>query len=145
MNASAQPPESYERFVGRKGDLTVELHYLDFMDGRGLGVQAALLIRNDRSTRAPVYVPLADAWRYAEKRAIHKVAPQLCEQLYGMLTKDGCFRVIDLMMDFMDDLIKSPAPPKRLREDKSLASFLKRCDEEEVTFEAFIGDTKVFG
>lgn len=145
MNASVHGPESYERHVGRKGDLVAELHYIDFKDGRDLGVQAALLIRNQHSTRAPVYIPLSDAWRYAENKALQTIAPVVCERLYGMLTRDGCFRIIDLVMDFMDDLIKSPMPPKRLREDKSLASFLKRCADEEVEFKAFIGETKVFG
>lgn len=113
-------------WVGKKGDLTVELHYGDFDTGHGR--QAALyLYRGDASKG--VFVPLSALWMYAERNALHVMIPPLAEQLYGFVTQQDQVRVLDAVLEYFEDLQKSPPDPN-LFKDRSLDAFRESCDRE---------------
>jgi hypothetical protein len=127
--------------LGKKGDLTIELHYGDFDTGHGR--EAALYIFRAAYDRG-VYVPLSAMWQYLEREAMHKLVPPLAAQLYTFVTKFDQFRVLDAIMDFLDDLRKSPPDPE-LFKDKSLDAFLKSCEDEDLEFFAERGGKRVIG
>lgn len=127
--------------LGRKGDLTVELHYGDFDTGHGK--QAALYLFRAHYDRG-VYVPLSAMWQYLEREAMHKLVPPLAAQLYTVVTKFDQFRVLDAIMDFLDDLRKSPPDPA-LFADRSLQSFIKSCEDEDLEFFVERGGKRIIG
>jgi hypothetical protein len=125
--------------LGKRGDLTVELHYGDF--GTGAGHEAALYV--SRKTAAGdvngVYVPLSCLWMYVEGRSgnfndsFERMIPPLCDRLYGVITRSGLMNTMDAIIDYLDDLRKSP-PDAEFMRDRSLKSFIARCDKEELEF-----------
>lgn len=115
--------------VGRKGDLTVELHFGDFDTGHGR--QAALVLV--RPGRAQACIPFNTLWQYCERNALQVMVPPLTEQLYGFVTKMDSFRVMDAILDFLDDLRQAPPDPQQFR-DMSLDSFLESCVQEGLDF-----------
>lgn len=118
-------------YVGSKGDLTVELHYGDF--GTGHGRQAALYLFRKAAPADGVFVPLSDLWKYTERAALHVMVPPLARQLYGFVTQMDQIRVLDAVVDYLDDLRKSPPDPN-LWKDKSLDAFRESCAEEGLDF-----------
>lgn len=124
--------------VGRKGDLTVELHYGDF--GTGKREAALALVHGDDT----VFVPLSAMWMYAERDALHVMVPPLAEHLYGFVTKQDCLRVLDAVLDYLDDLRKSPPDPALFR-DRSLDAFLDGCAREGVDFFVDVNGKRVVG
>lgn len=130
-NGEADNPTVRHSHVGSKGDLRVELHYGDFHTGHGR--QAALyLFRFDKPTEG-VFVPLSSMWMYAEKESLHLMVPPLARQLYGFVTQMDQVRVLDAVLDYLDDLRKSPPEPGFLR-DRSLEAFIKSCEDEGLEF-----------
>lgn len=117
-------------YMGKKGDLTVELHYGDFDTGHGR--QAALYIWRADPSKG-VFVPLSSLWMYAEKNALHKMIPPLAEQLYGFVTHMDQVRVLDAVLDYLDDLRKSPPDPD-IWKDKSIDAFRESCASEGLDF-----------
>lgn len=128
--------------VGRKGDLTVQLHYGDL--GTGHGRQAAFYIFCARRERHGVFVPLSMMWQYAERDALHTMIPPLAEQVFGFVTKQDAYRLLDAILDYLDDLRKSPPDPQ-LFVDRSLDAFLKSCEDEGVSFFVEMGGRRVIG
>lgn len=118
-------------YVGKKGDLSVELHYGDFDTGHGR--QAALYIYQDKRQADGVFVPLSSMWMYAEKNALHKMIPPLAAKLYGFVTQMDQVRVLDAVLDYLGDLQKSPPDPD-LFKDKSLDAFRESCAAEGLDF-----------
>lgn len=113
-------------WVGKKGDLTIELHYGDFDTGHGR--QAALyLFRADESKG--VFVPLSTLWMYTEREALHVMIPPLAAQLYGFVTQQDQVRVLDAVLEYFEDLQKSPPDPL-LFKDRSLDAFRESCAQE---------------
>lgn len=128
--------------VGQKGDLTVELHYGTFDTGHQR--QAALYIWRRKHEPDGVYVPLSQMWMFAEKDALHEMVPPMAKHLYGFVTQQDQVRVLDAVLDFLEDLRKSPPDPK-LFKDRSLDAFLESCAEEGLDFFATVNGTKVVG
>lgn len=124
--------------LGKKGDLNIELHYGDF--GTGAGHEAALYLWRTRTGSAEgVYVPLSCLWMYVEGKGTtfrdswEVMIPPLCERLYGITTRSGLMLVMDAIIDYLDDLRKSP-PDMAVFQDRSLKSFIDECDKEELHF-----------
>lgn len=130
--------------LGTRGDLVVELHYGDF--GTGAGREAALCIfrKRDSERSAPVYVPLSCLWMYVEGKqgqfndSFAVMIPELCHRLYGQVTKSDAFRVMDAIIDFLDDLRKSP-PDTAVFADETLKSFLTELNDNDLEFWMEVG------
>ncbi|MEO7198593.1 MAG: hypothetical protein ABIY56_00065 [Dokdonella sp.] len=129
------------KHLGVKGDLTVQLHYGDFDTGHGR--QAALYIFRAHADKG-VYVPLSAMWQYLERAALHILIPVLAEQLYTVVTKFDQIRVMDAVMDYLDDLRKSPPDPLQFK-DKSLDKFLEGCEDEGLNFFVDVRGKRIIG
>ncbi|KLD65432.1 hypothetical protein [Dyella japonica] len=140
--AASERTTTRHSFVGRKGDLTVELHYGDF--GTGHGRQAALYIFQGRKEKDGVFIPLSAMWMYAERDALHVMVPHLAKQLWGFVTQQEQIRLLDAILDYLGDLRKSPPDPQ-LFEDKSLDRFLEGCEEEGLHFFVDVNNKRVVG
>jgi hypothetical protein len=130
-NAEDDNPTIRWRDIGKKGDLRVELHYGDFKTGHGR--QAALCIYKFDKPDNQVFIPLSTMWMYAEKDALHIMIPTPAKQLYGFVTKQDQYRVLDAVMDYLGDLRKSPPEPEFMK-CQSLNAFLQSCDDEGLEF-----------
>ncbi|MGO4700280.1 hypothetical protein [Dyella sp. 2RAB6] len=128
-------------FVGKKGDLLVELHFGDFNTGHGR--QAALKIFSRRLQDNAVYIPLSELWKFTEADALHVLVPILAKQIYGFVTKDDQYRVLDAIVDYLGDLRKSPPDPSL--SDRSLDRFLESCADEGVDFFVDVNGKRVVG
>lgn len=122
--------------VGRKGDLAVELHYGDF--GTGHGRQAALYLARERHPDDGVYVPLSEFWKFMERDAFDVMIPPLAKKLYPFLTRFDLFRVMDALLEYLDELRKSPPDPDIYR-DRSLNAFLEGCIADDLDFTVKVG------
>ena len=130
------------KHLGRKGDLTVELHYGDFDTGHGR--QAALYLYRTAHEADGVYVPLSAMWQYAERRAFELLIPTLAARIYPFVTKFDLFRVMDAIREYLDDLRQSPPDPN-LFKDASLDAFLESCEDEGLEFFAERGGKRIIG
>jgi hypothetical protein len=122
--------------VGQKGDLTVELHYGDFDTGHGR--QAALYVYSRNRQADGAFIPLSMMWQFAEREALHMMIPPMAERVFGFVTKQDQFRLLDAILDYLDDLRKSPPDPN-LFKDRSLKAFLQSCADEGLDFEVRMG------
>lgn len=122
--------------VGKKGDLTIELHYGDFQTGHGR--QAALYIWAQGRQTNGVYVPLSQMWQFAERESLQLMIPPMAEKVYGFVTRNDLFRLLDAILDYLDDLRKSPPDPN-LFKDRSLNAFLQSFADEGLDFEVKVG------
>lgn len=116
--------------VGVKGDLVVELHYGRFGTNAR---EAALYLYRARAPLDGVFVRMGDLWAFAERDAIHTLIPTLAAKVYGFVTKLDCFRLLDAIMDYLEDL-KNARPDPRTFRDRSLDRFLEGCDRDGVEF-----------
>lgn len=122
-------PEGFTS-LGRKGDLDVYMTNIEFPGGEG--AEPALYIRNphrkDPTTGGcPVYmVILQDLWHYRpedrdrgrnhEYGELNGRLSNGCEALYGLVTNAGKFRILDAILEFVDDLKNLRPPPDMTRE-----------------------------
>jgi len=136
LAAKADTTTTKHSHIGRKGDLTVELHYGDFDTGHGR--QAALYIHKTGREADGVYVPLSMMWMFAERAALHVMIPPMAKQVYGFVTRQDEFRLLDAVLDFLEDLRKSPPDPN-LFKDRSLNAFLESCAAEGFDFSVKVG------
>ncbi|WP_333676757.1 hypothetical protein [Dyella sp.] len=130
-NSEDDNPTIRWRDVGKKGDLRVELHYGDFKTGHGR--QAALCLYKQDKPQAQYFVPLSEMWMYDHGESLAIMAPEIAKRLYGFVTKDDCYRVLDAVLDYLDDLRKSPPEPEFLK-CSTLNAFLQSCDDEGLEF-----------
>jgi hypothetical protein len=138
--AAGQNATTRHSHVGKKGDLTVELHYGDFKTGHKR--QAALYLFRHGHEKEGLFIPLSDMWMYAEKDALHVMIPPMAKHLYGFVTQMDQTRVLDAVLDFLDDLRKSPPDPE-LFKDRSLDAFLQSCEDEGLEFFATVNGQRV--
>lgn len=140
-NTNAEATATRHSLVGKKGDLSVELHYGDF--GTGHGRQAALYIcRTHRGGSNGVYIPLSTMWMYLQRESLDVMIPPLAKHLYGFVTHMDQIRVLDAVVDYLDDLRKSPPDPN-LWKDKDLDSFRESCAEEGLDFFVDVNGTRI--
>lgn len=126
--------------VGSKGDLRVELHFADVKDGRG--EQACLYIFQFSRPNDGVLVPFAGMWHFAERNAIHQVVRPLAAKLYPFTTQQDEFRVLDAVLDYLQDLKDHPP---QVGQDKTLDQFLEECDREDSPFFLEVNGERVIG
>lgn len=127
-------------YVGKKGDLRVELHYADLNTGHGR--QACLYVFHVLRAKDGVLIPFSDMWRYAERNALDRVVRPVAQKLYPFTTRDDEFRVLDAVLDYLQDLKDHKPEPG---EDKSLDDFLAECDEADAPFFLEINGERVIG
>lgn len=118
--------------VGRKGDLMVELHYGQFQPGARKR-EAALFLYQVNRPQHGVFVPMGDLWAFAERDAMHALIPPLAEKVFTFVTKQDHFRLLDAILDFLEDL-KNAKPDPNLFKDRSLDAFLEGCEREGLSF-----------
>lgn len=125
--------------LGSRADLVIELHYGDFGTGAGREAALCLVRKRDKSHSTPVYVPLSCLWMYVQGKkgefndSFAVMIPELCKRLYGQVTKSDAVRVMDAIIDFLDDLRKSP-PDTEVFADEGLKSFLQELDDNDLEF-----------
>lgn len=123
-------PEGFT-LVGSKGDLSVYMTNIEFEGGEG--AEPALYIRNEHRKDAttggcPVFmVLLQELWLYRPDDRdrgrnhsygdMHTRLANGCEALYGMVTKQGIYRIHDTILDFVDDLKNLKPPPEMTRDE----------------------------
>lgn len=117
--------------VGRKGDLVIELHYGNF--GTGRKHEAALYIYQLNRQAEGTFVPMTTLWQFAERDAMHTIIPPLAQQIFAYVTKQDCYRLLDAILDFLEDL-KNARPDPNLFKDRSLDAFLESCAQEGLEF-----------
>lgn len=130
--------------LGKRADLHVELHFGDF--DTGAGNEAALYVwrRTASGDVNGIYVPMSCIWMYCEGKSgnfndsFERMIPTLTDRLYGVITRSGLMNTMDAIIDYLDDLRKSP-PDLQFMQDKSLKSFLADCDKEEMEFFVEVG------
>lgn len=125
--------------VGRKGDLVVELHYGQFRAGKKH--EAAMYLYQVNHPERGVYVPMTSLWAFAERDALHTLIPPLAEQVFVISTKHDCFRLLDAIMDYLEDLKNAPPDPAQFK-DRSLDAFLESCAREGLEFFVQRGDER---
>jgi hypothetical protein len=128
------------KHVGVKGDLRIELHFADVNDGHGS--QACLYIAHMLRPKDGVLVPFAGMWRYAQAGALDTVVRPLAKHLYNFVTRMDEIRVLDAVLDYLQDLKDHPPEPGH---DKSLDDFLAECDEEDTPFFLEINGERIIG
>jgi hypothetical protein len=121
--------EKRHTFVGVKGDLRVELHYVDVHDGEG--VQACLYLFKFNAPKDGVYIPFNGMWVYAQRGAIDTVVRPVAKKLYGFVQRQDEYRVLDAIFDYLEDLKNHKPPPGR---DRGIDEFLQECDDEGLEF-----------
>lgn len=129
-NILAATPECSQEptHVGRKGDIEVALvyHAVDPDHGREACMRLKHTIRGTE-----VLVPMSSAWRWNEPQQMTELAGAAAEKLYPFLTRDDVYRVLDCVLDFVEDLIRHP--PERNR-DRTLDDFLDSLDRQGLRF-----------
>lgn len=124
--------------VGRKGDLVVELHYGKFGQKSR---EAALFLYQVNHVDRGVYVPMHALWAFAERDALHTLIPPLADRVFPFVTRMDCFRLLDAVLDFIEDL-KNAKPDPALFKDRSLDAFLESCAQEGLEFFVQRGDER---
>lgn len=101
-------------YVGTKGNLTC---FITDIELGARKAEPALLIANRTSpTDRHVYVRLGELWQLIDPADPEAVSKQqkaivaLTERLYGFVTRDDSFRVLDAIYDFAQDLIHAKPP-----------------------------------
>ena len=120
-------------YVGRKGDITVFLTEVE-MPARKKEPALLLAARTDPANRH-VYVLLRELWLLLDPQDLAASQKQaeainaMTERLFGFVTKDDTFRVLDAIYDFADDL-KNAKPPVWM----TPGQWLQALAEDDMTF-----------
>lgn len=129
-------------YVGRKGDLRVELYYAD--PHKDCGREACLYVYRAVAPTSGVLLPFCQMWQFDtrqfgflsrqakldEARTV-QAAVGIANQLYGFATQSDWMRVLDVMCDYMQDL-KDHKPETGL--DQTLDEWLEALDAEGLEF-----------
>lgn len=120
-------------FVGVKGDLRVELHYIKIQGNEDR--MAALYIHKFNNYDGGVFIPFADLYRYADpmltKHGVPSLVKKLATHLYGIETESDENRVMDALFDYATDLKDHRPPPDW---EKTMGDFLEECDKLDMEF-----------
>lgn len=135
-------------FVGVKGDLRCELHYVDLTSHprhANCGREACLYVYKARNPKGGVLLPMCQMWEFTPRELgqrptvdaiamgnrVSRNAKNMAMALYGIENKADEFRVLDLLCDYLEEL-KNHKPETGL--DKTLDEFLEECDREDMPF-----------
>lgn len=147
-------------FVGVKGDLRCELHYIDLSEQSKrhefCGREACLYIFKARNPKGGVLLPMCQMWEFTPRELgakpsvdaaamgnrVSRNAKQISMALYGIENQSDEFRVLDLLCDYLEDL-KNHKPETGL--DKTLDEFLEECESEDMPFFFEVNGERVFG
>lgn len=147
------PAESRRHhYVGRKGDLRVELHYAEPHRGT-CGREACLYVFRAREPRAGALIPFCQMWQFDPRAASARAGTidaerlalavkKVVRHLYGIETQSHEHRVLDVLCDYMEDL-KNHAPEPGL--DRTLDQFLTDCDDEGLEFFVEVNGKRIIG
>lgn len=114
-------------YVGRKGDLTAWLTDIDLPARKR---QPALLLANAANPKERhVHVLLNELWVVLEHHHNREIILQMAERLYGFVTQQNVFRILDALFDFAEDL-KNAKPPRWMTH----AQWLQALAEDDMTF-----------
>lgn len=129
-------------YVGRKGDLRVELHYAD--PHQHCGREACLYVYRAIAPTRGVLLPFCQMWQFdprpfalkskssrLDESRTTEAAIRIANQLYGFATQQDWFRVLDVMVDYMEDL-KNHKPETGI--DSTLDEWLAALDAEGFEF-----------
>ena len=100
-------------YVGRKGNIVLWLTDIETAPRKS---EPALLLVNRAATERNVYVRLGELWLLIDPSDVHEADNQriaihaLTERLFGFVTKDDCFRVLDAIYEFAQDLVHAKPP-----------------------------------
>lgn len=101
-------------YVGAKANLTC---FITDIDVGARKREPALLLANRTSpTERNVFVPMSSLWLLLDpdtleaKEAQRAAVTALCERLFGFVTKDDCFKLLDALYDFAQDLVHAKPP-----------------------------------
>lgn len=120
-------------YVGTKGDITCFLSDVD-LPARKKEPALLLVAKTDPQSRH-VYVLLGELWKLCDPETPQQVKAQkaailaMCERLYGFVSKQDCYRVLDAIYDFAQDL-KDAKPPRGY----SLNEWLAALAEDDMIF-----------
>lgn len=138
-------------YVGRKGDLRVELHYAE--PHKHCGREACLYVYRAVAPTRGVLLPFCQMWQFDtrqfgflsrqakldEARTV-QAAVGIANQLYGFATQSDWMRVLDVMCDYMQDL-KDHKPETGL--DQTMDEWLAALDAEGLEFFMEVNGTRV--
>ena len=106
--------------IGQKGDLHVFLSEVKVNQFARL--QPCLVLANARNPRERhVKIPLSHLWQMLEPNALASAAPEIAAHVYGFVTSDDCFRVLDAIIEYAEDL-KNAKPPRWMSKSEWLAA-----------------------
>jgi len=95
------------RYVGTKGDLIVSITHHATIPGRS--PEPCMVLATKRNPIGKVaMIPLSHLFLMLEPKAMATMGRQIAENLYGVSTKSDCFRVMDALIDFAEDLKNAP-------------------------------------
>ena len=96
------------RAIGRKGDLVAFLTEMKIEAGGK--VEPVLMLANSRAPRErQVAFPLKQLWLIREDNIL-RIVSDLAKHLYGFVTKNDEYRVLDALLEFGEDLKNAPTP-----------------------------------
>lgn len=120
-------------YVGTKGDLTCFVSDVD-LPARKKEPAMLLVAKTDPQNRH-VYVLLSELWKLCDPDTPGAVRAQkaaivgMCERLYGFVSRQDCYRVLDAIYDFAQDL-KDAKPPRGY----SFGEWLQALAEDDMAF-----------
>lgn len=143
MQSIDESPAASRRhhYVGRKGDLRVELHYAEPHPGL-CGREACLYVFKVNAPKMGALIPFCQMWQFdpravsarkgsvdADRLAV--AVKKVVRHLYGIETQSDEHRVLDVLCDYLEDL--KDHPPET-GQDRTLDEFLTDCDNDGLEF-----------
>lgn len=146
-------------FVGKKGDLRVEMHYADLATfsptlagiHAHCGREACLYIFKANAPKEGTLLPMCQMWAFdpratskrtgdPDQRRIAFAAKNLCKALYGIESQSDEFRIYDLLWDYLGDLKDHP-PETGM--DQSLDEWLASLEDQGLEFYAELNGQRI--
>lgn len=120
MDAIETTPMGSRRhsYVGKKGDLRVELHFAE-VHKVSCGREACLYIFRAAAPKDGALLPMCQMWVFdprdtskrkgnVDRERLYLAVDRLAKHLYGFVTQSDQHRVLDLLCDYLGDLKDHP-------------------------------------
>lgn len=140
-------------YVGRKGDLRVELHYAD--PHPHCGREACLYVFRANHPTKGALIPFCQMWAYdtrsfgltarsaqIEQSKVVELAGRTAAHIYPFVTQSDTFRVLDVMAEYMQDL-QEHLPETGL--DSTLDEWLADAEDQGLEFFAEVNGERIIG